>query len=161
MMATIEITTVNDQYSHLHALIERNERLLVNHFQIMNNKISPIRWYHWRSICSTTCGRSSQGWWSSWQQSKWATVTVPQSALTDWALARMEAWNWCEKASRAVYNSWTELSRNRRSETKMVSSQRGVEMMDRLVRSGDTPEVAGNKICRAYGSVVTQIINWM
>ena len=150
----------NDQYRQLHALIERNERILVNQFQTMNNNI--------RRFGGTVEGAFVVQRGAGHARNDGVGNRNEPQSLAHNPRTLMELWREWKHGidGRKPAEQFTMAERNSRvGGVKQKWYRRSVvwKCMDRLVRSGDTPQVAANKIRQAYGYTlsVTQIINQM
>lgn len=148
-----------DQYRQLHALIEQSERNILNHFNTMNNNI--------RRFGGTIEGALVIQRGTGRVRHDNEHENEPQ-LLSHNPRTLIELWREWKHGidGRKPAEQFTTAERNSRiGGTKQKWYRRSVvwKCMDRLVRGGDTPQVAANKIRRAYGFSlsVTQIINRM
>jgi hypothetical protein len=156
---------INQQFAQVHAIMETNNRIAMNHYHTLNNNIRRFggtiegafvvqrgaRRDHPPLVDAVANGREQQ-----------------EALLSHNPRTLLELWREYKQGidGRKPAEQFTVAERNSRvGGVKLKWHRRNViwQCMDRLVRGGDTAQVAADKIHQAYGHnlSVTEIINRM
>ena len=157
---------INEQFGQVFAMIEASNRLATNHYHSMNNNIRRFG----GTIEGAFAVQRGTGGHARQHADLFAQGRGPQqeALLSHNPRTLMELWREYKHGidGRKPAEQFTMTERNSRvGGVKQKWYRRNVvwQCMDRLVRGGDTAQVASNKIHQAYGYnlSVTEIINHM